>query len=162
MANPGPNIVSTAMNLSTVAAGTGRVLLPFYVQLAQIVNTTDLITAFPLTFKGRLIALDFVTQTKVTTGSKAATVTPKLKSGATTTTVTGGVVTLTSALATPEGAVIAGTAITALNSFASGDSLTISASSVTAFIEGTGWLLLTMINDDTIDALARAMLLFNP
>src|SRR6266699_1252255 len=129
MANPGPNIVSTAMNLSTVAAGTGRVLLPFYVQLAQIVNTTDLITAFPLTFKGRLIALDFVTQTKVTTGSKAATVTPKLKSGATTTTVTGGVVTLTS---------------------------------VKAFIEGTGWLLLTMINDDTIDALARAMLLFNP
>src|SRR5919204_4742810 len=156
-----PNIVTTDLTIGTlIASGVGRQLVPFYVELSKIVNSTDLITAFPLTFKGRVIAMDFVTQTKVTTGSKAATLTPKLKSGSTTTAVTGGVVALTSALCTPEGAVIAGSAVTAANSFASGDSLTISATSVTAFVEGTGWLLLTVINDDTLGAVARSMAMF--
>src|SRR5256885_12568627 len=62
----------------------------FRSDLSKIVNSTDLITAFPFTFKGRVVAMDFVTQTKVTTGSKLATLTPKLKSGSTTTAITGG------------------------------------------------------------------------
>jgi hypothetical protein len=162
MANPGPNIVQTAMNLQAIAAGAGRGGLAFYVALAQVIDATDYLTAFPLTFKGRLLAVDFVTHAKVTTASKAATLTPKIKKGTTTTAVTGGVVALTSALATPEGALIAGSAITALNSFNSGDFLTLSWTGVTAFSEGTGHIMVTLVNDDTMDALARGQFLFNP
>jgi hypothetical protein len=162
MANPGPAISQTAMNLQAVAAGAGRTVIPCYISLALVVDATDYLTAFPLTFKGRLLAVDFVTHAKVTTASKAATLTPKIKKGTTTTAVTGGVVALTSALATPEGALIPGSAVTALNSFNSGDSLTLSWTGVTAFSEGTGHILLTVVNDDTMDAIARGGFLFNP
>lgn len=161
MANT-PNVEGQRQDLENVAAGTGRSFMSFYIQLAQIVNSTDLITAYPLNFKGRILAMNFVTQSKVTTSGKAATLTPKLKSGTTTTTVTGGVVSLTSALATPEGTPILGTAITALNRFNAGDSLTISATAVTAFSEGTGYLIVEFANDDTLGAIARANTMFNP
>lgn len=139
------------------AAGVGRLIVPFYIDLTKLVTSTDLVTAYPLLFKGRVVSMDFITQTKVTTSAKAATLTPKLKSGSTTTAVTGGVVALTSALCTPEGALVAGSAITALNSFANGDYLTISVTSVTTFVEGSGYLLLTLSNDDTRNAIAGAL-----
>ena len=58
-----------------------------------------------------------MTNAKVSTAGKAATLTPKIVKSGVATPVTGGVVALTSALGTPEGAVIVGTPITALNSF---------------------------------------------
>jgi hypothetical protein len=69
---------------------------------------------------------------------------------------------LTTANSATEGVLLAGTPITANNSFNSGDFLTLTWSAVTAFSEGTGQVIVTMVNDDTIDALARAMMLFNP
>jgi hypothetical protein len=58
--------------------------------------------------------------------------------------LTGGVISLTSANCTPLGAVIAGTAITANNTFGATDTISVEASSVTAFVEGEGVLLLTL------------------
>src|SRR5690349_4043279 len=100
---PGPNVEGQTMTLESVAPGVGRFLLSFYVALAQVVNSTDLITAYPLGFKGRIMSTNFHVNTKVTTASKAATLTPKLKSGSVTTTVTGGVIALTSATTGTEG-----------------------------------------------------------
>lgn len=157
---PGPNIEGQTMTVGAISPGSGRFLVPLYVQLAQIVNSTDVLN-YPLTFKGRLMAIGFSVQSKVTTAGKAATLTAKVKSGATTTNMTGGVLSLTSTNCTPEAAVVAGTAITALNKFQSGDSLVLSATAVTAFSEGTGYIMLTLINDDTLDVVGRDQGLFS-
>jgi hypothetical protein len=162
MANPGPAVEGSTMTLSAVAPGVGQFFLPFYLALASVVNNTDLATAAPFTFKGRIIALDFITHAKVTTTAKAATLTPKIVKSGTATAVTGGVLALTSALATPEGTVIQATPITALNSFNRGDGLTLSWTAVTAFSEGTGLIRVTLVNDDTNDAVARGQIYFNP
>jgi hypothetical protein len=145
------------MTLATLqAAGVGRKVTSLYVDVAKI-TAADLVTNYVFGFKGRILAVDFVVMSAVTTGSKAATLTTKLVSGSTTTALTGGVLALTSANCTPAGTVVSGTAITALNSFAAGDGLTISASSVTAFVEGAGYLMLKLINDDTANAIAAAL-----
>ncbi len=162
MAFPGPNTEGQVMTLENVAPGTGSYFLPLYIALAQIV-AADVIN-FPLTFKGRIESLSFSVQTKATTAAKAATLTAKIKSGSTTTALTGGVLSLTSANMTPEAAVVNATAITGLNKFNRGDSLVLTASAVTAFAEGTGYIMVEVTNDDTMDAMARngAMFSVNP
>lgn len=162
MANPGPNIEQSVMTLAALAPGTGLVPLPFELVLANVVDATDFITAYPMRHRGRLMAVDWITHAKVTSSGKAATLTPKIRRGTTTTAVTGGVLALTSALATPEGTVIAGTPITGGNTFVPGDALTASWTGVTAFVEGTGTLIFWIINDDTIGAISRDQGLFSP
>lgn len=117
-------------------------VLTFPITLANV-SAADVVTNWPLTFAGTITAFDFVTVVPVTTGSKAATFNLELN----TTNVTGGLIALTSALATPLGAVTSSTAITAANTFASGDTLSIEASSVTAFAEGTGYFLVTIVRN---------------
>jgi hypothetical protein len=109
------------------------------VTLANIAGAGDVVTNFPLTFAGTITAFDFIVTTAVTTGSKAADL--NLEIG--TTNVTGGVLSLTSATATPLGKVLSSTAITGNNTFASGDTLSVEAASVTAFAEGAGVLIIT-------------------
>jgi hypothetical protein len=100
----------------------------------------DVLTNFTPGFPGRIVSVAFAIFDPVTTASKAATL--NLEIG--TVNLTGGVISLTSANCTPLGAVIAGTAITANNTFGATDTISVEASSVTAFVEGEGVLLLTL------------------
>lgn len=90
-------------------------------------------------FAGRLLKAQFLVTTAVTTGSKAATLTPKIATVAT----TGGVISLTSANCTPIGAEVDGTAITGANTFTAAQQLSVDVSAVTAFVEGAGQIVLT-------------------
>ena len=117
-------------------------VLAFPVTLSSVANG-DVVTNFPLTFAGTITAFDFVQGVPVTTGSKLATLNMEIG----TTDVTGGTIALTSAACTPLGKVISSAAITAANTFVSGDTFSIEASSVTAFVEGTGVLLVTYVRN---------------
>lgn len=111
----------------------GITVLSFPVDLVEV-TAADVVTDFPLPWAGKIIGFDFVVNKPVTTADDAASFNLEIE----TTDVTGGVIALTSANSTPLGKVISSTAITALNTFAKGDTLSIEASSVTAFAEGTG------------------------
>ena len=114
----------------------------FELDLASI-TAADVITAITPGYAGRLKKAYFVADKAVTTGSKAATLQPKITpNGGALTPTTGGAIALTSAALTPKGAVVAGSAITAANTFGASDTLSVVASAVTAFAEGTGNLVL--------------------
>lgn len=113
----------------------GIITIPL--NLASIANG-DVLTEYPLGFAGTITKVTFAVSVPVTTGSKLTTL--NLEIG--TTNLTGGVVALTSALCTPIGALVAGSAVTAANTFAAADVLSIEASSTTAFSEGAGYLLI--------------------
>lgn len=132
-----------------IAAGVGISYLSFYINLATLTDA-DQITAFTPGFKFKILAMDFIVHVPVTTGSKASTL--NLEIG--TTNLTGGVVALTSANCTPRGAIVAGTAVTAANTGTSADTVSLEATSTTAFAEGTGWLMVKIQNMDTADAFA--------
>lgn len=89
---------------------------------------------------GRIISHKFRVTEPVTTAAKAATINLEIDG----VDVTGGVIALTSANATPAGAVVNGTAVTALNLFDADSVITWEASGVTTFIEGSGELILTV------------------
>jgi len=109
----------------------------FYIDLASI-TAADVITSFYPRVIGTIEYFGFVVDKAVTTGSKAATLTPKIGSTA----LTGGVLSLTSAAATPKGTVIDATAITGANTLTNASAISVTASSVTAFAEGSGSLIL--------------------
>ena len=113
------------------------------ITLAQITGAGDVLTTWTPGFAGRIVKAAFAVTTVVTTAAKAATL--NLEIG--TTNLTGGTIALTSANCTPLGAVVAAAAITAGNRFAASDTVSVEASSVTAFAEGAGVLLLTVIRD---------------
>lgn len=113
--------------------------LDHYVSLAGITDA-DVLTDWTPGFAGVIEAIEFIVDVPVTTGSKTTAVHAEV--GATAT--TGGVVTVTSAAATPLGAVIAGTAITAANTFAATDTLSLVAASTTQHAEGSGTFRLTV------------------
>lgn len=114
-------VISIPINLATVADG-------------------DVLTTYTPGFAGRIESVAFAVTQEVTTGSKASTL--NLEIG--TTDLTGGVVALTSANCTTLGAVVAGSSVTAANVFTSTDTISIEASSTTAFAEGAGVLLITV------------------
>jgi hypothetical protein len=116
--------------------------LAFPIELASV-TAADIVAAFRPGLDGYIENVEFVVNKPVTTGSKLASLNPKINSTA----VTGGVVALTSALATPMGARIAGSQVTALNRITKKDSLSVTAASVTAFIEGSGTLLVRIRRD---------------
>jgi hypothetical protein len=104
--------------------------IPAYSAIAN----SGVLATFKPGFKCRLISMHVMATTPVTTSGKAATLTPEIGGVA----VTGGVVSMTSAGQTPEGAVQDGTAVTALNVVSATATVTVVASSVTAFVEGAG------------------------
>lgn len=83
---------------------------------------------------GRILSAQFMVTTAATTASKAATLTPKIATVAT----TGGVISLTSANCTPIGNEVDGTAITGANTFTAAQQISVDVSAVTAFVEGAG------------------------
>jgi len=114
-------IVSIPITLSNVADG-------------------DVLTTFTPGFHGRIKSLDFAVGVPVTTAAKLSTLNAEIG----TTNVTGGTVALTSALCTPRGKIVAGTAITGDAAFKNSDTISIEASGTTAFIEGDGYLLIKL------------------
>jgi hypothetical protein len=132
-------------SLANSAAGVGKYLFPVFMNLADI-SAADVMTALLPAHNGLILSVDFYVGWKpATTASKAATLSTKI----TGTAVTGGAVALTSANATPAGAKVAGSTVTAANKFAPTDTIEILAASVTAFVEGNGYLVLTIQNTDT-------------
>ena len=102
-----------------------------HLKLAKLANG-DIITNFHAPCTGELVSMSAIVTDPATTAAKLGTL--NLEIG--TTNVDGGALALTSANMTPLGAVVDATAITGNNSFASGDHISVEASSVTAFIEG--------------------------
>lgn len=122
------------------AVGTAGVLqqVPVTFELAEVADG-DLYTFTP-GFVGEIRSDEFSVSEAVTTAAKAATFSLKINGVA----VTGGAIVVTSALATPAGANIPGSAVTALNTFDANDEITITASDVTAFVEGRGDVVITL------------------
>lgn len=94
----------------------------------------DFVTQFTPGFVGSIVRTFWVQGTVVTTGGKGTTLNFEINA----VNLVGGVITLTSALCTPLGVVIAGTAITGSNSFHRTDTISIECSATTAFSEGAG------------------------
>ena len=110
----------------------------FFFPLASLAANGNIITGWVPGFKGRFLAADFVVHKAVTTASKRADINLEING----VDVTGGVISITSAAATPAGKIVAGTAITALNTFDVNDVIDIELSNVTVHIEGDGTLML--------------------
>lgn len=135
---------------SLIKAGVGVFTIPIFINLAEITANGDVATSYIPGFNGQIVSLAFIVNKAVTTGSKRADFNIEINQ----TNVTGGVVQVTSAAATPKGVVIAGSAIFANNFFTDTDAISIESSSVTAHEEGNGWLMLTVQNTDTADAIS--------
>lgn len=105
--------------------------MEFTFDLADLANG-DLLTNIPVPGHGYFIGLEALVTRAATTPAKAAQL--NLEIG--TTNLTGGVLSLTSANMTPLGARVAATAITAASYFKPGDTFSLEAASVTAFVEG--------------------------
>lgn len=109
-------------------------------QLVGITGNVDVVTTWTAPFNGRIKKTEFAVTKIASTASKAATLNFEIG----TTNLTGGVIALTSTNCGTLGAIVAGTAVTADNAFKAGDTISLEASSVTAFVEGDGVLLLTV------------------
>jgi hypothetical protein len=141
------NVLASLVDLASglaVGAGHGLQVLPFFFNQAEIAANGDLLTNYVPGFNFRLEKFDWRQLKPVTTAAKLATLALRINAVA----VTGGVIALTSALCTPAGVAVAGSAITALNVGGPTDSLSIVASGVTAFAEGSGWGLISLRNLD--------------
>jgi hypothetical protein len=126
-----------------VGAGTGKVAVTWSVTLATLTDAAQ--WHWTPGFNGRLTKVTFVTHTPATTAGKLTTLTPSIAG----TNVTGGVLALTTAAANTRDKALAGTTITGNNSFTSTQTITLTASSTTAFTEGSGEVQIEAVNDDT-------------
>ena len=134
----------------SVAPTVGVTTLTFPFRLAGVAGNGDLVTNYVPGYAFRILSVDFAVTEVVTTASRRADF--NLEIG--TTNLTGGVVSVTSAAATPVGTVIAGTAVTAANVGTATDSISIESSNVTAHAEGAGVLLVKIQNLDTANEVA--------
>ena len=134
---------------AAIAAGVGKTVIALFIDLPTLADG-DVVTTLTPGFAGQIDTVDFFTHAAVTTAAKASTL--NLEIG--TTNLTGGVVSLTSAACTPAGAKVAGTAVTAANTFSASDTISVEAASTTTFIEGSGWVVLGVTNLDTANAFA--------
>ena len=105
--------------------------------LASLTNA-DIVTSIQPGIEGTIEYLEFVTFTPVSTAAKTATV----KAAVNGTAVTGGDLVITSALATPMGKVISSAFPTAGNTITRDSLISLTASSVTAFVEGSGAIIM--------------------
>lgn len=108
----------------------------------------DMMTAWTPGYAGKIVKIEAVCTVATSTTGKTATL--NLEIG--TTNLTGGVLVLDGTAAIAKGTVLAGTAITAGNTFTATDTISLEASSVTAFIEGEFTIIITLestnINND--------------
>lgn len=131
----------------TTRASAGTTGIPYsFVKLSIPVSLSALDNAAVLTdytpgFAGKIVSLEFIVTTKVTTADKTASLSCKVGN----TDTTGGVLSLTSAGCATEGTVVASTGITAGDEFDENDKISIvAADTAAAFTEGSGVLVLTL------------------
>ena len=124
----------------------GKFFVSFYISLVEITAAGDVLTTYTPGFPGKILSLDFHVHDPVTTAAKLVSLNAEIG----TTNLTGGVVALTSANCTPTGAEVNGSAVTDNNVFSKTDTISIEAASVTAFAEGSGWLIIGLQNTDTL------------
>lgn len=132
---------------STLASTVGIQTLSLFIAAATIANG-DLLTNYVPGYAFKLVKFDARCAAPVTTGGKSSTLNLEIN----TTNVTGGSLPLSGTYAL--GAAQAGTAITADNVGTSTDSFSIEAAGTTAFIEGGFWLIVSIANMDTVNALS--------
>lgn len=150
LATPLPTVItdnSTGTASNTIAAGAGIQTLSFYIDAATIANG-DLLTDYIPGYAFKILKFDARCAKAVTTGAKQATLNLEIGS----TNLTGGVISLSGTYAL--GAAQNGSAVTANNTGTNADSFSIEASSVTAFVEGSFWLIISIQNMDTANAVA--------
>jgi hypothetical protein len=111
----------------------GVVDLVFPINLAGV-TAADVLTNFTPGFAGDIVGFKFVTNVPATTASKLATFNLEIN----TTDVTGGTIALTTVLANTLGKITESAAITGNATFDDDDTISIEATSVTAFSEGQG------------------------
>jgi hypothetical protein len=116
----------------------GEFTLAIPIDLNSITTTQDVVTNYTLGYIGTINKVDAIVNKPVSTGSKGATL--NLEIG--TTNLTGGVVTLTSAGCNTMGTVVAGTTVSGNNTFVAADTLSVEATGVTQFSEGSITLLI--------------------
>jgi hypothetical protein len=122
---------------------TVRQIVSIPLDLASITGSQDVLTSFTPGFSGKIIKLDAVVNVPVTTAAKAVNLNAEIGS----TNLTGGVIGLTSANCATMGAVVAGSSVTAGNTFTANDTISLEASGVTAFVEGTVTILMVIEAD---------------
>jgi len=109
-----------------------KMIISRHITLADVADG-DVLTTWAPGFAGRIVSIHAEVVAPVTTAAKLSSLSCEIG----TTSVTGGVVALTSANCTPMGAKVAGSAITAANAFGTADTISIEAASTTAFAEGS-------------------------
>jgi hypothetical protein len=138
----------TASQTLSATTSTYNIVIPISL-LSQLANAQ----AYSIIpgFSGVLNSLAFRVGNPATTGSKAATMQAQVNGSS----LTGGVIGLTSANCTPTGATVAGSAITAgTQTFTASQTIGVLLSSVTAFVEGNGWLELNVTDTDLNNTIA--------
>lgn len=135
--NPGAQTVTAA----SLANGAVTDNLAFPIVLSTV-TTGDVVTAFTPGYSGKITAMSFLVNEKVTTASKNASFNAEIG----TTNVSGGIVTVNSTNAATLGVVVAGSSITGNNTFGASDTISIEADTVAAFAEGGGTLYLRIEN----------------
>lgn len=143
---------STGAIVAAIAAGVGDFTLALPVDLTSLTTLAlDLVTAYVPGFKFKLLSATYAVN-KIATGAGA---TQAINPAITGVAVTGGVVTPTLANAAVMGALVAGTAITALNTGTAADSISVKvAAGGVVFTAGSGVLLIKIQNMDVADAFA--------
>lgn len=132
---------STPYNTVDTLRNPGTELFSFGFNLASISAAT--IASYVIPFNFKVISITAIPTTVPTTASKAATVTVQIGSTA----VTGASVAMTTANMGTLGTNVAGTA-TANNVGASGSTLNLVGSGVTAFVEGAATIVVQLQNTD--------------
>lgn len=118
-------------------------------QNLDFINSGAITISLPYNFT--LVSAVYRTNKPATTAAKAATLTLSTSGGS----LTGGVVALTSANLNTQGGTNAFSAISGANAtVAAGGTIIATASSVTTFVEGDGYIELTCVNNDLAAALA--------
>lgn len=144
---PGPRLIDGSdlnrmvgqINAAFAIAAQDVVVIPV-ASLAALANGQVLDVAVPYPF--RVVSALFRVDVAATTAAKAATLTVRVNDVA----VTGGVIALTSANCTPSGATVAASAVTGGNTGTANQNVGVLVSSVTAFVEGSGQIEITVSN----------------
>lgn len=137
-------MAATPNSVSNYAGNNGYVAFSFTYALAAL-SATDILKDFVVPFPFKLVDIRVVPTTVATTGSKAATLTAKIDGTA----VTGASVALTSTNMGTIGVYQTGTATDVLSggnniAYSPGSKITVTGSSVTAFIEGQATMTITL------------------
>lgn len=137
-------LCATNVSFSGLSANATKATILLPIQLAGLANSGVMKVAVP--FACTVVSALFRTGKVVSTGSKLATLTVTTNGGGA---VTGGVMALTSANQNASGTALAASAISGAGAtITAGQTLEVTASSVTAFAEGDGYVEFTVTNND--------------